>query len=458
MLGGREGTMRFILSNYGHRLVLHLHRAGKLDALPADDDVRVLCRIYGKGALAEGASAALPRLAERGFIEPVVDDVDLEAIELRYARNPLEHMSRVVFEYTTLCNLDCLHCRNGNLEAMAEADPSRLRRVVDAALPIGLERFDFIGGEVTLYGKGWLDLVAYIRAQGGARATVITSGWFLGETSFFAAGKRYADDVAYLRELASRGLTHVIFSLDGPEDEHDRCRQVPGLYQRVIAGFEKVRGAGMIPRVSLVLGVGVAGTAALPWIADLSRRIHGPEPDDEAAVLRVLRDDTNYVSNFIDVGGGVKLRRSRGDIMAWSDADLRCKNFFRPSPTLRIKASGEISLCPLVEGGDGYGNVHDHDIVELLNRMQDALVYKLHAEKRIGAVRRFLDAEVFGGSLGTVCSARVALNMIAREMQERGIDPEDRAALRAINVEVAEKMGVLPRSVPHRANGHARPR
>src|SRR5512146_3172353 len=124
--------MAYILSNYGHRYVLHLSRSGALDEARGRDDVNILCRLFARGALP--ANPELQALEARGFVEPVGDDVDAGAIDLRYARNPREHMSRVVFEYTTVCNLDCMHCRNTALEARAEADPARLRRVVDAAL------------------------------------------------------------------------------------------------------------------------------------------------------------------------------------------------------------------------------------------------------------------------------------------------------------------------------------
>ncbi|HVK67151.1 MAG TPA: radical SAM protein [Polyangium sp.] len=450
--------MRFILSNYGHRYVLHLARSGVLDQALETDDVGRLCRIFSRGILDEDESPELSALVARGMIEPAPEGMDREAARLRYDRNPLEHLRRVVFEYTTVCNLDCNHCRNSNLEAHADADPTRLRRIVDAVLPLGIGRFDFIGGEVTLYGKGWLDLVAYIRAQGGMHASVITSGWFFGERDFRAAGKRYGDDREYLGDLRARGLTHVIVSLDGPAAVHDACRGVPGLYNRVIEGLDKVRDAGLEPRVSLVVGMSTSRAETRPWMADLSRRIYGPEPDDLTAAQRLVLDESNYVSNFIDVGGGVKLRRSRTDLAAFTNEELRCKNFFRPAPTLRIKATGEIALCPLIEGGDGYGNVHERDIVELLNHMQDAFVYKLHAERRVGAHLRFVKPEIFGGSIGHACSVRVAINMIARTMHERGVSVDDQAAIHAINVEIAEKMGVLPRTGIHRANGHVRAR
>jgi hypothetical protein len=396
----------------------------------------------------------------RGLVARVADGVDAQAAALRYSRNPPEHLRRVIFEYTTVCNLDCLHCRNGNLKAEATADPARLRRVVDAALPIGLDRFHFIGGEVTLYGKGWLDLVTYIRAQGGVEAAVITSGWFLGERNFLAAGRRYAADVACLDDLRACGLTHVVFSLDGPEQVHDRCRQVPGLCRRVLEGATKARAAGLQPRFSLVVGMGISSTEAATWLAGVARLIYGDEADEAASVQRLLGDESGYVSNFIDVGSGVKLPRSRDadDLERFTDAELRCKNFFRPSPSLRIKPSGNIAMCSLIEAGDGYGNVFERDVVDILNHLQDVFLYKTHAERRLGSFRRFVDPGVFGHSLGHVCSARVALNMVALAMVERGVEPGDDKAILAINVEVAEKMGVRPRALGHRANGHVRPR
>lgn len=48
-------------------------------------------------------------------------------------------------------------------------------------LSLGIDRFDFVGGEATLYGKGWFDLATHIRAVGGRHVSVITSGWFLGD-------------------------------------------------------------------------------------------------------------------------------------------------------------------------------------------------------------------------------------------------------------------------------------
>lgn len=449
--------MRLALSPYGLRYVTRLPlREG--DDPRALERVRPLFRAYAHLTIPEDGDPALPGLVAAGLLERVADDVAPETIRTRHARNPLEHLRRVAFEYTTLCNLDCRHCRNGGLEARTETRPESLRRVVDAVLPIGIGRFDFIGGEVTLYGKGWLALASHARERGAGHVSVLTSGWFLGETEFLAAGRRYADDSEYLRDLRGSGVTHVVFSLDGPASRHDEGRRAPGLYRRVVEGFEKASAAGLVPQVSVVLGLGGAGRSDDAWLAAVSSRLYGPAPERGTAVLRLLADDANYVSHFVDVGVPLGGRTADGPRRDFTDVELRCRNFFRPSPSLRVKASGEVSLCPLVEAGDGYGNVHERDVVEILNHLHEAFVYQLHAERRVGEVRRFLEPDLFGERPRHVCGVRTALNMVARAMHERGIDPSDRAAIQAVNVEVAGKMGLLPRTVPNRAIGRPRPK
>ena len=450
--------MRLTLSHYGLRYVRYLGKCGGVCDQELLGRVRPLYRAYAHLAIPDEGDPDLSTWLAAGYLQIVPDDADPDAIRRRFAQNPLEHLTRVAFEYTTLCNLDCRHCRNGALEAQSETRPEALQRVVDAALPIGLRRFDFIGGEVTVYGKGWLDLVRYIRARGGNHVSVLTSGWFLGEADFVAAGRRYRDDAAYLQALGESGVTHVVFSLDGPEDQHDEGRRVPGLYRRVVEGFAKVRAAGLVPRVSVVLGLGETGASMYDWLADVSRYLYDPDLDRESAVVTLLGDDANYVSHFVDIGTPSGKSPLPGGLGNLTDEQLRCKNFFRPSPSLRIKASGEVSLCPLVEAGDGYGNVHERDVVDIFNHLHEAFVYRLHAERRVGEYRRFLNTELFGDSPRHVCGVRVALNMVARLMDERGVDPEDTETIRSINVEVAGKMGLVQRAVRARANGRPRPR
>jgi MoaA/NifB/PqqE/SkfB family radical SAM enzyme len=442
----------YALTAYGHRWISHKLRGGSsLDSL----DERLCAALLARTAVVASHNPVLAPLVERSLVERV-PYAPLDAIRTRYARNPLEHVRRVVFEYTTLCNLDCAHCRNSHLEATHTRDASALARVGEVWIAAGVTRFDFIGGEVIAYAKGWLELVSSLVARGATHVSVLTSGWFLGAGGFVAAGRRYENDDELLSDLARSGVTHVVFSLDGPEEIHDRSRASAGLYRRALASFEKVRAHGLHPRVSVVVDRSLGAERLAAWLDSLARAVY---LDPSARGDRLVADESNYASNLVDVGGAVQLRRSksapRGPGAQFSDEQLRCKNFFRPSPTFRVKASGEVSLCPLVDGGDGYGNVFDRDILWILNHMHEALVFRLHADREIARYRPLLDRELFAGQLEHLCSLRTALNMLAAIIERRRVAHDDRAALREANREVAERMGILPRVVQHRANGHA---
>jgi Radical SAM superfamily len=453
--------MPLILTNYGHRLASQHLARGDAAALAADEELATLARAQESLSLPDDDSPLQRRLVERGWLAHQAGPIDREALQLRYRRNPLEHVERVIFEMTTLCNLDCGHCRNGNLAPTTTGHVDRLLEVVDLMVPLGVRRFDFIGGEVTLFGRGWLDVVERIRRHPRTTAAVVTSGWFLGERDFRAAEQRYADADAYLQTLARAGLTHVIFSLDGPAADHDRCRGVPGLHARILAGFSQVRAAGMTPQVSILDAPSLRTTPFLPWLAEVSRALYGPDagPTEHTQARRLLDDEMSYASHFIDVGNGARPQRTTGQIhIDQVDAGLlRCKNFFRPHPSLRIQADGELALCPLVGAATGYGNVHRRPFMEVLNGMQDAAVFRIHAERRIADYRALLDRSIFGERFEHVCSLRVVLTLLARGIEEDGVDPSDPTALQALNVAVARQAGFLPREGP-RALGIRRPR
>jgi len=452
--------MDLVLTHYGHRLLAHQRGRGETGTAVAAEELALLAHVHDSLALPDDGSSQVARLVTRGWLARDAGPIDRDALRLRYQRNPLEHVTQVVFELTTLCNLACSHCRNGNLAPTTDGRTERLLEVVDAMVPLGVRRFDFIGGEVTLYGRGWLELVRRIREHPRTTAAVITSGWFLGERDFVAANHRYADTDTYLRALADAGLTHVIFSLDGPAAEHDRSRSMPGLHDRVLAGLEQVRAAGMSPQVSLLYAPWVPGGALLAWVLELSRRLYGDQPgaDEGSRVRRLLDDDMNYVSNFIDVGNGaLSTTKSKVHLDTLDPRLLRCKNFFRPHPSLRVQADGELALCPLVGAATGYGNVHRRPFVEVLNGMHDAAAYRIHAEDRIAQYLPLLDREIFGESFTHVCSLRVVLTLLARGIEEQGIDPHDPAALRELNEAVARQAGFLPRQGPQ-ALGIRRPR
>ncbi|MGC4118422.1 MAG: radical SAM protein [Myxococcales bacterium] len=420
-----------ILSNYGLRL-----------SQQPDCPEPELVRLREAVRVSWDGSPAQQQLIDRGLAQTT--ELDRDAVLLRYRRNPLECLTRVVFEFTTACQLRCAHCRNAGVPTVTERNPERLCAAADLLVPLGLRRFDFIGGEVSRFGDGWLQVVSHLRRHPGTRVSLLTNGWFLEQEGFVAAGQRYPDDAAYLRELAAAGVTHLTFSLDGPREVHDRWRGVPGLCDRILGAFDRVRDAGLSPQVSLV--VHAPELVAPGWVSAVARALYGERSSaragSEELERRLLSDPMNYVSNFIDTGRGRSLRQGLAKTDWVHDATLRCKAFFRPSPSLRIQASGALALCPLPDCGEGYGNLADEGgLLRSLNRMQDAIPYLLHADGSIARYRRFLDPAIFGDRVDHACALRAAVTMIARRMIERGVDEGDDVRIREINLEVAARCG-----------------
>ena len=369
--------------------------------------------LLARGAPAGFDGAHRRVLLERKWVEAAPPALLPEDVQLRYWRSPLEHVSRINFEVTNRCNFACRHCRN---EGVALATEPEMTRLVDAArlfLALGIRRFDFIGGEVSRFGNGWLALTNEITRMDREEpwpeplaVTVFTNGWWLEAKRFEAAGETYEDQDDYLRALKEQGVTHVLFSIDGPEVLHDDWRGHTGLYQRVLAGIPRVAAAGIAPRLSLVMRSG----EPLDYLLPLAEAIYGEGSDN---LLRLRDDPFNHFSNFIDVGRGTQFREGLTALEDLDPAWLRCKAFFRPSPTLRIMASGEIGVCPLMLGDEAYGSIHDRPLVEILNGLQETPLYALHAS---GVIARYLgriDRAHFGERFDHVCAVRVAANRLA---------------------------------------------
>jgi MoaA/NifB/PqqE/SkfB family radical SAM enzyme len=246
-------TWNLILTNYGLRYVSELLKTDALERATFEADTSLLIDLYTGLTTPDRDDAVQWDLLARGLIERVAGSISREAIDLRYRRNPLEHVERIIFEFTTCCNFNCNHCYNATVPRVIERDVAALRSAADHLLAIGLRRFDFIGGEVSKYGLGWLDLVQHIRTRSADSIIALyTNGWWLEQQNFWAAGRTYADVPAYLADLRAHGVSHITFSLDGQGAEHDESRHHPGLHDRVLRGLAQVREAGLQPRVSLL--------------------------------------------------------------------------------------------------------------------------------------------------------------------------------------------------------------
>lgn len=434
--------MKVILTNYGHRYINELARQHPLEQLMQDVEGAILLDLL-TGLSAPGREDALfMELRQRGLVENVSDQVSAEEIALRYRRNPLEHIEKVIFEFTTLCNFNCRHCYNAGADRILEKDIPLLKSAADALMHMGIRRFDFVGGEVSRYGLGWLELARHMNGPGCA-VVLFTNGWWLGKNDFEAAGCFYLDEAAYLDDLRQNGVTHIAFSLDGPEAVHDYSRRQPGLFARIIQGIERVKKAGLLPRVSLLLREDREMETFAKLLAELAVRIYDLPLTLSAyeKAQQLLEDRYNTISSFIDIGNGAQTQGSTFRLDDLPLHQLPCKGFYRPSPSLTIKANGEVSTCRIANAGEGYGNIHDQEVVAILNRMQEQFVFQLHAQRRLETYLPYVDRQIFGESFGHLCTLRAILTLLARKIEESQITLDDAPALRRINLEVAHYTG-----------------
>ncbi|KAH3732861.1 radical SAM protein [Pelomyxa schiedti] len=391
------------------------------------------------------------KLVDEGYLYKLQNEgATAEQVQLQYKRNPLENVSYVIFEYTNLCGFHCHHCHNSRTKKTTVTNLNPLLRSVDVLVQIGVNHFAFIGGEVDQFGDGWLNLTRHIAShrekEGDIPVSVVTSGWFLEQTNFLAAGVTYPDVPSFLRDMKANGVTHIRFSLDShiPE-EHDQNREHPGLFAKVMRGMSLVRECGLEARVSvLVPPNGMRNMHYLAFLLSCAEKMYDFPPDASAEdKLVLLADDKmNMLNNFIDIGSGATENCTMNsirpfDLLKIPPEQLYCKGFFRPAPTLTIKANGEISLCRVTNAGEGYGNINNHDIVYLLNHLQDSFLYKLHAEKRLHEYIKYLDTNIFGTTFTFPCAFRAVLSMIAKRVHERNIQADDLQAIQQINREVA---------------------
>lgn len=431
------------LSNYGWMVTRHLINTDQMHF--GDSPENDLLLDLWTGLYSPYANSSLHNfMIVEHLIELVDESVGREEIQLRYRRNPLEHLEKVIFEFTTYCNFNCDHCYNAQVPRVTETNPQSLKEAADVFIRMGIRRFDFVGGEVSRYGDGWLDLVEHIRSRGGdIIVSLYTNGWWLEQENFQAAGQPFTSDQTYLAELKQRGVNYVTFSLDGENEEHDLSRHQPGLYQKILRGFEQVKQAGLSPRVSLLIRPQWTDEQTISFLAESAAIIYDLDPQTplNKRALRLSLDPTNAISNFIDIGNGAGDDRVQFPVMDERDHALYCRNFYRLSPSLTVKANGELATCRLSQAGEGYGNIHQQTLAEILNHFDEAFVFQLHASRRLEQYLPLVDRSLFGSAFTHLCSLRSIITLLARKMHEQGISPEDAPAVQRINREVAVLTG-----------------
>jgi AdoMet-dependent heme synthase len=130
----------------------------------------------------------------------------------------------VVWEVTTRCNLNCIHCYAGSVDsAQAELTTAEGKRFLDQVAAVGDIRMIVITGGEPLLRKDIFELVEYAGKLG---LSVI----------FSTNGTLLTPDMA--KDLARLGVANFSISLDGfTESCHESIRRQPGCFQKALDGL-----------------------------------------------------------------------------------------------------------------------------------------------------------------------------------------------------------------------------
>lgn len=98
--------MNLILTNFGHRFIIEQLKIQSEDDIQNHATLSILSLVLKDKFVSVSLNDTYQQLVSSGYLE-IVDKVDVNAIDFRYKTNPLENVSRIVFEFTTRYNFNC---------------------------------------------------------------------------------------------------------------------------------------------------------------------------------------------------------------------------------------------------------------------------------------------------------------------------------------------------------------
>lgn len=233
---GRKGTG--VLSVDASKII-HLNRTACdmawliLEGVPAPEAARRITRRYRTG---RGRAAA--DLAEVGrVIEALargdegdgcpVTSLGLDRLEPYSVA--VEAPYRADLALTYRCNIECLHCYNGDRE-VSEMDTGSWKRAISLLWDAGVPHVAFTGGEATLR-SDLADLIAHAESTGMVSG-LLTNGVALA-------------DRAFLDRLKEAGLDYVQVTLESPVESVHNSMTGSESYAATLAGLRNAVDAGL---------------------------------------------------------------------------------------------------------------------------------------------------------------------------------------------------------------------
>ena len=210
----------------------------------------------------------------------------------------------VVWEVTTRCNLDCVHCYAGSVGSkQAELSTVEGKRLLDQIAAIDKFRMIVITGGEPLLRQDIFELVEYA-GKLGFKIIFSTNGTLL------------TPDTA--KDLARLGVVNFSISLDGfTPGCHESIRRKPGCFQGAIDGIKAAAKAGVCLQVNFTAMH--QNLPELPGVIDLAESLKADivmvfqaiSPPGEGESLELDADEQLHLIQTI----AEKQRRSRALLM-----------------------------------------------------------------------------------------------------------------------------------------------
>jgi len=316
---------------------------------------------------------------------------NIAAMEERGEISPI-----IRLEKSYLCNFQCTHCSAEYymdrhldrvlkvVDTRSKMDMDDVRRLSDEADRLGLARFVITGGEPLVM----KDFDAVVAAIDPDKHYIITdtNGWFL--------------DLERAKHLKAIGVEKVQLSLDSMvEEEHDKFRNKPGSWKRVMRAIDASLDAGLNLILSTVLIKGRASTDEFREMCEFATKkgvglyvsyakptgscTEHPEfviEKEDADILRELEKTYNVFSHMTPSYGSFK-------------GCITVKGIITVTSTM------EVTPCPYIDFS--LGNLRETPLKEVLARGmrnpwlgphrpdciigEDPKFIKIHTEKTHGA-------------------------------------------------------------------------
>ncbi|CAG0949514.1 Putative mycofactocin radical SAM maturase MftC [Burkholderiales bacterium] len=184
----------------------------------------------------------------------------LEAFVAEKTRLRREHPLQYLFwEATLRCNLACQHCGSDCSRDQGSAPRELPPEVICRELEAVAQRYEpsaitfaIIGGEPLV--RRDIDGVGAYAASLGFAWGITTNGLML--------------DARRLASLKAAGLTTIAVSLDGLEEDHDRLRNCPGAFRRVVVALERLIADPFYAAFDVICCVSTINVDRLPEFVD----------------------------------------------------------------------------------------------------------------------------------------------------------------------------------------------